>query len=114
MNKKECKCGGVADREQVMARMIPENELYELADFFKVFGDSTRIRILWALDQGEMCVCDIAEMLGITKSGVSHQLKFLRQSKLVRARRTGKNVIYSLADDHVKTILETGLEHINE
>lgn len=114
MNKTECQCGGYVHDESLKERMIPESELYELADFFKVFGDSTRIRILWALDLGEMCVCDIADMLGITKSGVSHQLKFLRQSKLVRCRRVGKNMIYSLADDHVKIILETGLEHINE
>lgn len=114
MKTDSCHSNGHAPGDRAQTRMIPEPELYELADFFKVFGDSTRIRILWALDLGEMCVCDLAGMLGITKSGVSHQLKFLRQAKLVRCRREGRNVIYRLADDHVKTILETGLEHINE
>ncbi len=113
MKNHSCTCKSKTDHGHAKS-MIPENALYELADFFKVFGDSTRIRILWALDQGEMCVCAIAGMLGITKSGVSHQLKMLRQAKLVRCRREGKNMIYSLADDHVKVILNTGLEHISE
>lgn len=109
MNEKNSQCSSFNS-----AKMISERELYDLADFFKMFGDSTRIAILWALEGGEMCVQDVAEAVGISKSGVSHQLKTLRQAKLVRARRTGKNVIYSLADGHVKTILETGLEHIRE
>ena len=92
---------------------IPE-VLYDLSDFFKIFGDSTRLGILFALDGAELCVCDIASLLGMTKSAVSHQLKILRQNDLVRYRREGKNVIYSLADDHVRTIIEFALDHINE
>ncbi|HHU74808.1 MAG TPA: helix-turn-helix transcriptional regulator, partial [Clostridiales bacterium] len=89
-------------------------KLYDLADFFKVFGDSTRIKILWALDREDMCVCDLAVLLGMTKSAISHQLKTLRQARLVKYRKKGKVVIYSLADDHVKNILEVGFEHIGE
>lgn len=87
---------------------------YNLADFFKVFGDSTRVRILSALDIHEMCVCDLANVLNMTKSAVSHQLRVLRQSDLVRARREGKNMIYALADDHVQSIFELAMEHIHE
>ena len=85
-----------------------------MAVFFKIFGDSTRIKILWALDRAEMCVCDLAVLLNMTKSAVSHQLKTLRQEKLVKYRKEGKIVYYSLEDDHVKVILEVGLEHIAE
>lgn len=96
-------------------KFIPEEEkLYDLADFFKVFGDSTRIKILWALDRYEMCVCDLAVLLNMTKSAISHQLKTLRQEKLVKYRREGKNAFYSLQDEHVKNLLEIGLEHIDE
>lgn len=94
--------------------MPSEETLYDLADFFKIFGDSTRISILFAIDNGPMCVCDIAQLLGMTKSAVSHQLKILRQSDLVTYRKSGKNVLYSLADDHVRDIIEKALEHINE
>jgi len=100
--------------EEVRHSMPQEEELYDLADFFKVFGDSTRIKILWALDRSEMCVCDLAVLLNMTKSAISHQLKTLRQEKLVKYRRDGKNVYYSLQDEHVKNILEIGLEHIGE
>ncbi len=94
---------------------LPSDELtYDLSDFFKLLGDSTRLRILLAIDREPLCVCDIAEALSMTKSAVSHQLKSLRQSNLVRYRREGKNVIYSLADDHVRDIIEKALEHINE
>ena len=94
---------------------MPDDEmLYELADFFKIFGDSTRMSILFAIDRGPMCVCGIAELLGMTKSAVSHQLKILRQSSLVTYKKSGKNVFYSLADDHVRDIIEKALEHINE
>ncbi len=96
------------------AAMPKEETLYELADFFKIFGDSTRISILFAIDGEPMCVCDIAELLGMTKSAVSHQLKILRQSDLVRYKKTGKNVYYSLADDHVRDIIEKALDHIKE
>lgn len=96
------------------AAMPSEETLYELADFFKIFGDSTRMNILFAIDGEPLCVCDIAALLGMTKSAVSHQLKILRQSDLVTYRKAGKNVIYALADDHVRDIIEKALEHINE
>ena len=94
--------------------MPSETTLYDLADFFKIFGDSTRMSILFAIDGSPMCVCDIAELLGMTKSAVSHQLKILRQSDLITYKKSGKNVYYSLADDHVRDIIEKALEHINE
>ena len=94
--------------------MPNEDELYDLAELFKVFGDSTRIKILFALFEAEMCVCDIAETLNMTQSAISHQLKILKQSKLVGNRRDGKSVIYFLADDHVRTIIFQGLNHIEE
>ena len=100
--------------EKVRATMPPEDELIELAELFKVFGDSTRIRILYVLFEAEVCVCDIADALGMTQSAISHQLKILKQSKLVKARREGKSIFYSLADEHVEMIIEKGLEHIEE
>ena len=94
---------------------MPDDEvLYELADLFRVFGDSTRIKILYVLFESEMCVCDIAQLLGMTQSAISHQLRSLKQSKLVKYRREGKTVFYSLADGHVRTILDQGMEHISE
>jgi ArsR family transcriptional regulator len=96
-------------------RQLPnEDELYDLAELFKVFGDSTRIKILFALFESEMCVCDIADSLNMTQSAISHQLKVLKQSKLVGNRRDGKSIIYFLADDHVRTIIDQGLNHIEE
>ena len=95
-------------------QMPEEEELYELAELFKIFGDSTRIRILMALFESEICVCDLAETLNMTQSAISHQLRILKQSKLVSCRREGKQIIYFLADDHVRTIIEMGLEHIEE
>lgn len=100
--------------EKVVNRLPDEDELYDLAELFKVFGDSTRIRILTVLFGEEMCVCDITEALGMNQSAVSHQLKILKQAKLIKNRREGKLVYYSLADDHVATILAMGLEHIEE
>ena len=94
--------------------MPDEETIYDLSDFFKIFGDSTRMSILFALDGEPMCVCDIAALLGMTKSAVSHQLKILRQSDLVTYRKSGKNVIYSLADDHVRDIIEKALEHVKD
>lgn len=94
--------------------MPQEETLYDLAELFKVFGDSTRIKILWALDEAEMCVCDIAVLLNMTQSAISHQLRVLRQNKLVKNRKEGKVVYYSLDDEHVKQIYEQGLIHINE
>ena len=99
---------------QVMNRMPDEDELYDLAELFKVFGDSTRIRILTPLYGEEMCVCDIAEALNMNQSAVSHQLRVLKNAKLIKNRKDGKMVFYSLADDHVSTILAMGLEHIEE
>ena len=96
------------------ATMPDEGELYDLAELFKVFGDSTRIRILFVLSEAELCVCDIAEVLNMTQSAVSHQLKILKQSKLVKARRDGKQMFYSLDDDHVSTIISLGREHLLE
>ena len=88
--------------------------LYDLSELFKVFGDSTRIRILWALSEGDMCVCDLAELLEMGQSAISHQLRLLRQARLVRYRREGKSSIYSLDDDHVKQIFALGFSHIQE
>lgn len=95
-------------------KMPDEEELYDLAELFKVFGDSTRIRILFVLFEAEVCVCDLAEILHMTQSAVSHQLRILKQNKLVKSRREGKSVFYSLADGHVRTIIDQGREHIEE
>lgn len=95
--------------------MMPSDEtLFDLAELFKVFGDTTRIKILYLLHESELCVCDIAQLLGVSQSAVSHQLRTLRNSKLVGFRREGKTVFYSLADDHVRRILNQGMEHVNE
>ena len=99
---------------KIHKQMPSEDELYDLAELYKVFGDSTRIKILFALFEQEMCVCDIAETLSMTQSAISHQLKILKQSKLVGNRREGKSIIYFLADDHVRTIIDQGLNHIEE
>ncbi len=104
-----------ADLTGRIVRELPsEDELYDLAELFKVFGDSTRIKILFALFEEEMCVCDIADTLNMTQSAISHQLKILKQSRLVGNRREGKSVIYFLADDHVRTIIDQGINHIEE
>ncbi len=112
----ECEVHEIHPREIQRARVsIPSSDiLYTLSDFFKLFGDSTRLGILFALNNSPLCVCDIAETLDMTKSAVSHQLKALRQSDLVRYKKVGKNVIYSLADSHVKDIIDIALKHINE
>lgn len=93
--------------------MLPDDFLCDLADFFKVFGDTTRIKIIYVLSQGEMCVCDIAAVLGISQSAVSHQLRVLRQARLVKYRKEGKIAFYSLDDDHVLQIFKQGIEHLN-
>ena len=100
--------------EIVNQTMPEETELYDLAELFKVFGDSTRIRILFVLFEAEVCVCDLAEVLHMTQSAISHQLRILKQSKLVKSRREGKSIFYSLADGHVRTIIDQGREHIEE
>lgn len=111
-----CDCevihGDVVDH--VREHMTEDGELYDLADFFKMFGDSTRLKIMCALDLHEMCVCDLAVLLSMTKSAISHQLRSLKAANLVKFRRDGKVVYYSLADQHVCDIVERGLEHIRE
>jgi len=111
-----CDCNVIHEDivDMVKAKMPVESQLYDLADFFKVLGDSTRVKIMWALDSEELCVCDLAVLLNMTKSAISHQLRTLRQANLVKFRKKGKIVFYSFADDHVKHILEKGLEHIRE
>jgi ArsR family transcriptional regulator len=99
---------------KINSDMPSEEELYDLAELFKVFGDSTRIRILYVLFESEACVCDIANALNMQQSAISHQLRILKQSRLVTSRRDGKSVIYSLADDHVRSIIDQGREHIEE
>lgn len=118
-NKGDCECCDVTqvheDLLKVVNETLPdENELYDLAELFKVFGDSTRIRILFVLFEAEVCVCDIAQALNMTQSAISHQLRILKQSKLVKSRRKGKSIFYSLADSHVRTIIAQGREHIEE
>ncbi|MBQ9973610.1 MAG: winged helix-turn-helix transcriptional regulator [Oscillospiraceae bacterium] len=103
------------DQVTQVARQLPEDEvLYDLAELFKLFGDSTRIKILYALFEAELCVCDIAQLLGLTQSAISHQLRLLKAGKLVTFRRSGKTVFYSLADDHVRSVIGQGMEHILE
>jgi DNA-binding transcriptional ArsR family regulator len=99
---------------QVINAMPREQELLDLADFYKVFGDATRIKILYVLSQSEMCVCDLANLLQMSQSAISHQLRVLKQMRLVKFRRDGKTVFYSLADGHIETILAQGMEHISE
>ena len=112
----ECECHEEhAELIEKGRSILPETtELYDLSDFFKVLGDSTRLGILFAIDGAPMCVCDIAGVLGMTKSAVSHQLKVLRQNRLVKYNKVGKNVFYELSDDHVRDIIEKALEHIEE
>ncbi len=98
----------------VNEQMPSEAVLFDLSELFKVFGDSTRIRILYCLFTSEMCVCDIATLLSMTQSAISHQLNVLKRSKLVKSRREGKTVFYSLADAHVRTMLDQGVEHVTE
>jgi ArsR family transcriptional regulator len=100
--------------DEVLRLLPPEERLYDLAEVFRVFGDTTRIRILYVLFERELCVCDIAKLLGMTQSAVSHQLRILKDAKLVRFRREGKTVFYTLDDDHVRSVLELGMEHVLE
>jgi ArsR family transcriptional regulator len=111
-----CDCNVIhEDVVNCVREKMPEDEnLYDLAELFKVFGDTTRIKILWALAESEMCVCDIAVLLNMTQSAISHQLRVLKQARLVRYRKEGKVVYYSLDDAHVKQIFDQGLIHINE
>lgn len=100
--------------KEVQSRMLPKDNYISLASVFKMFSDGTRIQILYALKQHEMCVCDLANLLGMTQSAISHQLKSLRLSNLVKFRREAQVVYYSLADDHVEKILDIGFEHLQE
>ena len=111
-----CECNEVHEEllKIVNETMSEETELYDLAELFKVFGDSTRIRILFVLFEAEVCVCDLAKVLNMTQSAISHQLRILKQNKLVNSRREGKSVFYSPADGHVRTIIAQGREHIEE
>lgn len=114
----EMQCETIEVHEELVRivneKLPDEEELYDLAELFKVFGDSTRIRILFVLLEAEVCVCDLAAALNMTQSAVSHQLKILKQNKLVKSRREGKSIFYSLADGHVRTIIDQGREHIEE
>lgn len=119
MRKTEIECCEVPHThieaiDKVEANMPDEETMRGLADFYKVFGDTTRIKILYTLLQSELCVCDLAEVLHMTQSAISHQLRVLKQMKLVKNRREGKTVFYSLSDDHIQTILSQGMEHIAE
>lgn len=100
--------------DQVKRDMPDDKRLYDLADLFRLFGDATRIRILYALSEAELCVCAISELLGMSQSAISHQLKVLKDGNLVACRREGKTVFYFLADDHVRRIIDQGYEHITE
>lgn len=111
-----CDCNEIhEDLLKIVNDTMPEEtELYDLVELFKVFGDSTRIRILFVLFEAEVCVCDLAKVLNMTQSAISHQLRILKANKLVNSRREGKSVFYSLADGHVRTIIAQGREHIEE
>lgn|SRR5690554_5130533 len=112
----KCDCSVIHEDivNRIKEQMLPDETLFDLAELFKVFGDSTRIKILWALEKEEMCVCDIAVLLNLTQSAISHQLRVLKQANLVKYRKEGKVVYYSLNDDHVKMIFDQGLAHVNE
>ena len=115
-NEASCDCAVIHEDilQHVKDEMVPENELDSMTKLFKVFGDSTRISILAALNCHEMCVCDLAVLMDMTKSAISHQLRVLRENNLVKFVKKGKHAYYSLADDHVREILDVALEHINE
>ena len=116
MSEYNCDCNIVHEGivSKVKAKMPPEERLYDLAELFKVFGDTTRVKILSALFESEMCVCDIASLLNMNQSAISHQLRVLKTARLVKHRKDGKTVFYSLDDEHIKNIFDQGLEHINE
>ena len=111
-----CDCTQVHDDivSEVTSQLPDDEILYDLAELFKVFGDSTRIKILYALSERELCVCDISELLGVSQTAISHQLRVLKGAKLVKYRREGKNVFYSLDDDHVRSIINQGMENVEE
>ena len=110
-----CDCNVINQEavDKVLSKLPNEDTFNRLADLYKLIGDTTRCRILFALDQDEMCVCDLANVLNMTKSSISHQLAVLRRSGIVKCRRNGKEVYYTLDDDHIVKLFEIGLEHIN-
>ena len=119
MEKREVECCESEEVHENLLKIVhetmpEEKKLYDLAELFKIFGDSTRIRILFVLFEAEVCVCDLAKALNMTQSAISHQLRILKQNKLVKSRREGKSIFYSLADEHVRTIIAQGCEHIEE
>ena len=119
MERKEVECCESFELHENLLKIVretmpEETELYDLAELFKVFGDSTRIKILYVLFQSEMCVCDISTLLDMTQSAVSHQLSVLRQNRIIKYRRSGKNIYYSLDDEHIQLIFDAGLAHIME
>ncbi|MCL1935707.1 MAG: metalloregulator ArsR/SmtB family transcription factor [Defluviitaleaceae bacterium] len=109
--KKLC-CVDPEKVDKIKKQMLADEVVYDVADFFKVFGDSTRLKILFALKEGELCVGDLSEVLNMNQSAVSHQLRLLRKHNLVKFRRSGKTVFYTLDDKHVETLLEQGFEHL--
>lgn len=111
-----CDCDVIHEEvvDKVGGMMPPDKDFYDLANLYKMFSDNTRVQILWALNCNEMCVCDLAVLLNMTKSAISHQLKSLRLANLVKFQKQGKVVYYSLADSHIKDIFEKGFEHIHE
>jgi len=116
--KEAITCGQLMIHDDIVRKvrdnMPEEDNLYDLAELFKVFGDSTRIKIIWALFESEMCVCDLAYLLNMTQSAISHQLRVLKSARLVRYRKSGKVVYYSLDDDHINKIFALGMQHIRE
>ncbi|MBR3970348.1 MAG: winged helix-turn-helix transcriptional regulator [Ruminococcus sp.] len=115
MSEKMCSCDIHKEIVEKVSKSLPDdNVLYNTAELMKVFGDPTRIRILFVLGQSELCVCDIANLIGMTQSAVSHQLRVLKQARLVTARRSGKAIFYTLCDNHVHKIIECAMEHVME
>ena len=114
MTEKDCECCEDSFQEKIRKEMLDDDTVMELSDFFKIFGDSTRLRILWALHSAEMCVQGISLAVGMSVSAVSHQLKTLKDAHLVKSRREGKQIYYSICDHHIMEILDTALEHIRE
>lgn len=114
MNETHCDCESEEFQEKIRRGMLNDDVIMEMADFFKLFGDSTRVRILWALNESEMCVQGLSKAVGMSESAVSHQLKSLKNADLVNSRRDGKNIYYSLCDGHIQSLLDIALEHISE
>ena len=116
MDYEECEDNSIHNDKIIKAQkeMLSEDMIFEVSNLYKVFSDETRLKILNALLTSELCVCDISELLGMTHSSISHQLKILRDMRLVKAKKVGKSVYYSLKDDHIQKIIEIGVEHINE